>query len=181
MFGCGKFDETVMLAYIFSLSGHHTLDHETIGKIDAHLMECGECLTLVTELNRIEAATSSAQPVHISLGNTECSAEPGYTVEFSAAVPVRGTGQSGMIASYSIDTPASEIRILPSDGGLYKIQIAFREAFDDYIELRSPEASAPEFLKKPDGGSVEIRAVRPGKYTLSFGKTVLHLEIRPDK
>jgi hypothetical protein len=181
MFGCGKFDETTMLSYIINLSGNNTLDKDTAAQIDAHLMECGECLTLVTELNRIEAATGAAQPVHIALGNTRHSAEAGYTVEFAAAVPVRGSTEPGLITAYNIDSPALEIKIIPADGGVFRIQIEFREAFDQYIELRSPGASAPEFLKKPDGSSVEIRAVKPGKYTLSLGKTVLHLEIRSDK
>ncbi|NPV02869.1 MAG: hypothetical protein HPY53_15965 [Brevinematales bacterium] len=181
MFGCGKFDETTMLKYVFNLSGNNTLDKDTAALIDAHLMQCGECLSLVTELNRVEAATGAAQPVHIGLKNTTHSAEAGYTVQFSAAVPVRGAMTPDMITTYTIDSPASEIRIIPADGGVFRIQIELREAFGQYIELRAPGAAAPEFLKKPDGSSVEIRAVKPGRYALSLGKTVLHLEIRPDK
>jgi len=170
-----------MLRYIDAIAGHGGLDKETLAAIDAHLLECPECLNEAAELNRIGAAADSAEPVHLSLNSPQpgqAAVFPNAYARFVSAVPVRGGEKSGGAEIYRLDNPVCEIRITRKAEGSYKIALVFGERFTEYVELRSPGAPAPLFLKKPDSRETEIRSVAPGKYGLALGKTILYIELR---
>lgn len=167
MFGCGKFDELRMLAYLEGLND---------SEIDKHLGECMECLREVVELNRISSRMDSVSLSLFEQGKfLILKAEKNKIKEFYSTLGSPGIVEIGVRKEpydkskiFKAKIKNGEIKVFIDENGKFSIVITQDKMKAKTLELTKQGEEVPFFVKKGRFEEALIKQLGEGKYILKI-------------
>jgi hypothetical protein len=130
-FGCGKFDEAVMLRYV-----EGTMKLEEAKELDAHLRTCDACLREVMELQRIGAVMDAGEAQTYPFArkiflwirdNVLEKFRASFDASALESVPARDKDANGVTGvKFATTDPDSEVTLFPGEKGSFGIIVDAR-------------------------------------------------------
>ena len=177
-FGCGKFEEIRMLAFA---------EGSPSAEIEKHLMECGDCLAIMIDLNRISSLSEAFRPAAFLKPSfiTLFSATDGFQkmvtnllgaklelLPETRAALRKETSFIGMMPDHSI-----EIQVLPSEERLFWVRLRGVKKEIGKVELTRKGENLPYIKLTSSEKEVYLKDIPAGEYVLKIEKDFLRLKI----
>ncbi len=181
MFGCGKWSEIQMLKYIEG----NLKDREAIEK---HLLECGECLKEIMELNRINAAVSGMEAVPVrksafisvilkdGIFDRILSNSGSYKIEGLAET--RRKTENRMMVEFKVDFIPAIVKVIPAGKDSFWISVESQKLKGNSIEVRKMNEKIPFYSKKSDTIEALVKGIDYGDYEISIAGELIKVGIR---
>lgn len=175
VFGCGKFDEFRVFAF---LDGKKDLE------IENHIMECDECLGEIIDLNRINSTIEGSNIRNLKgrnfiiLRKTKEDFDFFTTLGFSK-LKVAGVRKQNNTKNKIWMARAGDIEIsISSLETGFEISLDTDKLKNFKVELIRRGETLPVFSKTGSYEKVSIKGIETGKYELKINEEVLFLSIQ---